>query len=348
MSPQPIAQTRMTEAQIEQLIKNLANTFGYPIRSPILRRPEEYGLEYEEVSFPSMDGIPLEAWFLPADSDKLVIANHPLWFNRYGFPAHLEPWKQIGAAGGNDFEVNFMPDYKHLNEAGYNVLCYDMRNFGHSGAANGGVGSNGIFESRDVVGSLQYVKRREDLRRMTVGFFSRCCGANATMIAMAKLYEVGTDTFVVRDGKIVPSRSPARLRRKADYAERLKTCLHFLEAPNEPMKLAGYGGARQGVIPATWTAASMGTSSGWRATAGPACAGALTSPTMPAVLEVDARRHVLWPVRSHRRASPRAPASWRGRDTGARRLQGRQARRTSARRPDSPRAAETTTTFSSA
>lgn len=91
MSPQPIAQTRMTEAQIEQLIKNLANTFGYPIRSPILRRPEEYGLEYEEVSFPSMDGIPLEAWFLPADSDKLVIANHPLWFNRYGFPAHLEP-----------------------------------------------------------------------------------------------------------------------------------------------------------------------------------------------------------------------------------------------------------------
>jgi len=80
--------------------------FGHPIRSPILRRPEEYGLKYEEVVFPSMDGIPLEAWFFPADSDKLVIANHPLWFNSYGFPAHLEPWKQIGAAGGNDFEVN--------------------------------------------------------------------------------------------------------------------------------------------------------------------------------------------------------------------------------------------------
>jgi pimeloyl-ACP methyl ester carboxylesterase len=151
-------QTMMTEDQVKRLIKNLANAFGHPIRSPILRRPEEYGLEYEEVVFPSMDGIPLEAWFFPADSDKLVIANHPLWFNRYGFPAHLDPWKQIGAAGGNDFEVNFMPDYKHLHEAGYNVLCYDMRNFGQSGAANGGIGSNGIFEARDVIGSLQYVK----------------------------------------------------------------------------------------------------------------------------------------------------------------------------------------------
>jgi hypothetical protein len=83
----------MNEEQTKQVIKTLANTFGHPIRSPILRRPEEYGLE---VFFPAMDGIPLEGWFFPSVSDKLIIANHPLWFNRYGFPAHLEPWKQIG------------------------------------------------------------------------------------------------------------------------------------------------------------------------------------------------------------------------------------------------------------
>jgi hypothetical protein len=41
-----------------------------------------------------------------------------------------------------------MPDYKHLSQAGYNVLCCDMRNFRHSGAANGGIGSIGLFESR--------------------------------------------------------------------------------------------------------------------------------------------------------------------------------------------------------
>ncbi len=66
-----------------------------------------------------------------------------------------------------------MSDYKNLHDAGYNVLAYDMRNFGRSGTANGGIGSNGIFESRDVVDSLQYVKARVDLRNMTVGLFSR-------------------------------------------------------------------------------------------------------------------------------------------------------------------------------
>jgi uncharacterized protein len=37
-------------------------------------------------------------------------------------PAHLEPWKQIGGIGGNDFKVSYMADYKNLDEAGYNVL----------------------------------------------------------------------------------------------------------------------------------------------------------------------------------------------------------------------------------
>lgn len=184
----------MNKEQVDQLVKTLANTFGHPIRSPILDRPSSYGLEYEDVTFSSMDGVPLEAWFIPRKgSNKLVIANHPIWFNRYGLAAHMEPWKSIGAAGGNDFEVNFIKDYKILHDAGYNVLCYDMRNFGHSGIGNGGLGSNGIFESRDVVGSLQYVKSHDKLRHMDVGLFSRCCGCNATMIAMAKHPEYFTD-----------------------------------------------------------------------------------------------------------------------------------------------------------
>jgi len=185
--------TSMTDQQATRFIKQLASAYRLA-RSPILRKPEEYGLEYEDVFFPSLDGVPLEGWFFPcAGSDKLVIANHPMWFNRYGFPAHLEPWKQLGAAGGNDFEVNFMPDYKNLHDAGYNVLAYDMRSHGHSGSANGQIGTNGLFESRDVVGSLRYVKAREDTRDMTVGLFSRCCGGNATLVAMTRYPEYFTD-----------------------------------------------------------------------------------------------------------------------------------------------------------
>ncbi len=173
--------------EIEALVQALAQGVSYPQRSPIVRTPADYDLQFEEVTFPSLDGVSLEAWFIPCEgSAKLVIANHPLGFSRYGFPSHLEPWKSMNSATGNDFEVNFIPDYKILHDAGYNVLTYDLRNLGHSSAANGGLGSAGLFESRDVIGSLIYAKSRTELSRMMIGLFSRCLGCNATIFAMAK------------------------------------------------------------------------------------------------------------------------------------------------------------------
>lgn len=177
----------MTEDEITQRFKMIASGFRDQIRSPILATPAAVGLEFENVTMPSEDGVPLEAWFIPSTgSDKLVIANHPRWFNRYGLPAHLEPWKSIGSRTGNDFEVNFIPDYKILHDAGYNVLAYDLRNHGHSGAGNGALVTSGIYESRDVIGSLNYVRSRGDLRQMRVGLFSRCLGCSSSIIAMAR------------------------------------------------------------------------------------------------------------------------------------------------------------------
>lgn len=73
-----------------------------------------------------------------------------------------------------------------LHDAGYNVVTYDLRNFGHSGAANGGIGTSGNFESRDVIGSLAYARTRRELSGMTIGLFSRCLGCNATLFAMSR------------------------------------------------------------------------------------------------------------------------------------------------------------------
>ncbi len=70
------------------------------------------------------------------------------------------------------------------------MLTYDLRNFGQSGAANGGVFSVGNFESWDVVGSLDYVRSRTDTKGMTIGLFSRCVGSNATMFAMTRRPDV--------------------------------------------------------------------------------------------------------------------------------------------------------------
>jgi uncharacterized protein len=181
----------MNEEQSTRIIQNVANTFRHQPRAPILATPASGGLEYENVTFPSSDGVSLEAWFIPRKgSDKLIIANHPRGFNRYGFPSHLEPWKSWFAAGGNDFEINFIPDYQILHDAGYNVLTYDLRNFGHSGDGNGGLFTSGIFESRDVVGSILYARSRKDLKNMTIGLFSRCLGCNSTIQAMARTPEV--------------------------------------------------------------------------------------------------------------------------------------------------------------
>lgn len=173
----------MTPEEIDTFLTGLAAGFR-STRSPILHTPDEEGLEFEDVTFPSRDGVPLEGWFIPAPgATRIVIANHPLWFNRAGLPSHLEPWRSIWGPTGNDVEVNLVPDYRILREAGYHVLAYDMRNFGLSGSANGGVIS-GIFEARDVLGSLDWVRSRDDLRDVAIGLFSRCMGANATFFAM--------------------------------------------------------------------------------------------------------------------------------------------------------------------
>jgi uncharacterized protein len=170
---------------MENVLSQMAAGYGeLHDRSPILHNPAEAGLAYEDVTFPAADGVPLEGWFIPAPgSRRVVIANHPLGFTRAGLPSHIEPWHSRWAASGNGIEVDFIPDYKILHDAGYHVLAYDMRNSGHSGAANGGVIA-ARYAARDVVGSLDYVRSRPDLNDAAIGLFSRCMGANATFTAM--------------------------------------------------------------------------------------------------------------------------------------------------------------------
>jgi hypothetical protein len=79
-----------------------------------------------------------------------------------------------------------LPELKHLHDAGYNILTYDLRNCGLSGEANGGISGLGLLECRDVVGSVRYAKQRKDLASMTSGLYRRCMGGNSTIIAMAK------------------------------------------------------------------------------------------------------------------------------------------------------------------
>ncbi|MDW9906416.1 alpha/beta hydrolase [Sinorhizobium meliloti] len=223
----------MTPDEIAKTLQTIAEGFRTWPRAPLLHWPDEEDLEYEDVFFPSEDGTPLEGWFIPRrGSDKIIIANHPRWFNRAGLPSHLEPWKSLAGPTGNDFEVNFVPDYKILHDAGYNVLAYDMRNFGHSGAANGGVFTVGRYESRDVIGSLNYVRSRADTRDMTIGLFSRCVGCNATMFAMTRRPEAFEGVRCMVSPQ--PLSSGVALQRAL---ERFGLAAHYIDDLNERIRL---------------------------------------------------------------------------------------------------------------
>lgn len=213
---------------IDPLIEQYAQLFAHGQRTPVLRRPDDYGMEYEDCFFTSLDGVPLEAWFIPADSDRLLIINHPMPCNRYGYPGHLPPWNLM--FGG--FEVNVLPELKHLHDAGYNILTYDLRNHGQSGMGSGGISGLGLMECRDVVGSVRYAKSRKDLAGMKTGIYSRCMGGNSTVIAMSKwpeefthiktlvlLMVVSGRTFIEKGAELA-KRDPLKAAEKLD--ERLR------------------------------------------------------------------------------------------------------------------------------
>ena len=173
--------TPPVDAKSDAFINGMADLMAHSTRTPVLRWPSEYGMDYEEIFFPALDGVTIEGWFIPAASDRLLIFNHPMPCNRYGYPGHLEPWTNFGG-----FEVNFLPEYKLLHDAGYNIITYDMRNHGRSGTGSGGVNGHGVLEYRDVIGALRYAKSRPDTKDMKTALYSRCLGANATIVGMKK------------------------------------------------------------------------------------------------------------------------------------------------------------------
>lgn len=98
--------------------------------------PADYGLDYEEVSFRSRDGLTLCGWFIPADPARgTVVLCH-------------------GHRGSMDPDVVYAP---WLHQAGFHVLMFDFRAHGRS---EGDRVSFGHFEREDLLGALDYLQAR--------------------------------------------------------------------------------------------------------------------------------------------------------------------------------------------
>jgi fermentation-respiration switch protein FrsA (DUF1100 family) len=119
----------------------LGNSMTAVERLPIDETPGSYGLDYEEVSFPSqVDELNLSGWYLTAQGSQAVI------IMVHGADQHrADPTiDMLGIAGG-------------LVEHGYNVLMFDLRGHGQS---EGERMSAGYFEVRDLVGAVDYIMAR--------------------------------------------------------------------------------------------------------------------------------------------------------------------------------------------
>lgn len=141
----------------------------HPEREPITSSPADYGLAYEDVTFPSRDGeVNLKGWFLPAEIEAkmTLIMAHGYEHNRQnsGLPA-LEFAKPLVAAG-------------------YQLLLFDFRN---SGESEGDMTSVGQFEKQDLLGAIDWVKQHYN---QPIGLIGYSMGASTALITAAEAPEV--------------------------------------------------------------------------------------------------------------------------------------------------------------
>ena len=152
-------------------------------RQPVPKNPKNYGMDFENIEFKTSDGVNIDGWLIPGSLKKLVIMTHVGGLTKYGSTVtYKNPTKLY------DKEIEFLLTARHLHEKGYWVLMFDFRNHGESGAdPNRGIAGVGLEEYRDVVAAMNFIKGRDELRDMNVGFVSFCMGANSTIIAMSKV-----------------------------------------------------------------------------------------------------------------------------------------------------------------
>jgi pimeloyl-ACP methyl ester carboxylesterase len=158
-----------------------AKSLVYPNRQPVLKNPADYGMKYQDIEFKTPDNILLKGWFIPGEKESVGIITHPMNFTKYGYSVEHQGTFKI-----TDIEVEFLKTAKTLNDHGHNVLMFDLRNHGDSESSEDGLFGLGLYEWQDVVGALNYITARQDLKNRKIFFVSFCTGANSTIIAMSK------------------------------------------------------------------------------------------------------------------------------------------------------------------
>lgn len=139
------------------VVKTLQANHPLPVKTP-----KDFGLAYQDISFPASDNLRLSGWWIPAPGKKplgTVFISHGFIHNR-------------------DQLLNRI---LFLNKAGYNVLSFDHRGCGLSDPAPV---SGGVNEAKDFLGALKYAEKTLKAPEPFV-FFGYSLGAMAAFHAAA-------------------------------------------------------------------------------------------------------------------------------------------------------------------
>lgn len=123
---------------------------GVPGRT-LTMTPTDAGLDYEDVSIQTSDGITLHGWYVPGRSDRVLLFFH-------------------GNAGNISHRLDSI---RQFNTLGLSVLIIDYRGYGQSG---GGITEAGIY--RDAEAAWLYLTQTLDVADNDIVVFGRSLGAS--------------------------------------------------------------------------------------------------------------------------------------------------------------------------
>jgi pimeloyl-ACP methyl ester carboxylesterase len=147
----------------------------HPYWRALRAQPKDFGLEAEDVSFQSLDGIHLTAWYIaarPAAHGTVIIAH-----------------------GINGNRSDMLPRAAFLVRDGFNTLLIDLRGHGESG---GDYAGPGYMESFDVLAGVNYLRKRG--AQAPIVTMGHSYGAVAALFAGAQSPDVAG---VISDGAFV-------------------------------------------------------------------------------------------------------------------------------------------------
>ena len=130
------------------------NFIFFPERE-LLGTPADFGLAFEEVSFPATDGVKLHGWFVPGPGEVTW-----LWLH--------------GNAGNISHRLeNLLLLHRRL---GVNIFLFDYRGYGHS---EGQPSEQGTY--LDAERAFDYLRSRQDIDPAKIVLFGRSLGSSVAV-----------------------------------------------------------------------------------------------------------------------------------------------------------------------